>query len=601
MDKVTQHLLDSFIKKHALENKKQSEVFEDFCNYIVMKNECNIDLDFASNDISTGGSDDTGIDGLGIIVNGKLMNYLMGNENAIDEYLKNQGKLNIEFIFIQSKKSPKFESSVIRTVYNGVSNFFKKTSMPANDSITELSKLKDKLFADRSKYDKKKIKIKVFYVTTGKAPEGNDHIDSAIDIGKKQLHKLSISECIKTKLFGIDEIKKICRKIELKNATKFMFENRVDLPQIKDVENAHYGIIPFKEFKKVLIEDGEMRNLFYDNVRDNQGNKNKVNKQILETLESETPDLFSVLNNGVTIIANFGDFIGDEANIEDYQIVNGCQTSYVLFQNKDNKSLDEVQIPLRLIITKDKTVRDDIILSTNNQTTVRNAQLSAMSLFQKGLEVYYQARFKDGELYYERRSKQYASDETIKNNQIISIENQAKSFSSMFRQDPHLATTYFGKLANAMNKSDSDSDLSLDLGLGLGLCDDNHQYVPYYMAGLAYSKLEVLFGNKTIDKSIDKKLKRVRFYVLMLVLMIVTGEKEPKLNIKNSSKTEKFCEPIIEKLLDEEDCLKIFKKAAEIIERSIDIKDTAKIKDAVKSKELGDTIKNKFNPTTDHI
>ena len=595
MDHVMQNLLDVFIEKHALKNKKQSEVFEDFCNYIIMKNECNIDLDFNSNNISTGGGNDTGIDGLGIIVNGKLINYLMGNENAIDEYLKVQGQLNIEFIFIQSKKSPKFESSVIRTVYNGVNNFFKKTRMPANDSITELFKLKDKLFADRSKYDKKKIKIKVFYVTTGKVPEGNDHIDSAIERDEKQLHKLSISDCITTNLFGADEIKKICRKIELKNAVKFMFENRVDLPQIKDVENAHYGIIPFKEFKKVLIEDGKIRNLFYDNVRDNQGNKNKVNKQILETLESPTPDLFSVLNNGVTIIANFGDFIGDEANIKDYQIVNGCQTSYVLFKNKDNKDLDEVQIPLRLIITEDKTVRDDIIISTNNQTTVRPAQLSAMSSFQKGLEVYYKARFNHGELYYERRSKQYASDETIKNRQIISIENQAKSFSSMFRQDPHLATTYFGKLANAMNKSDLDS--GLDLGLDLGLCNDNHQYVPYYMAGLAYAKLEVIFDNK----SIDTKFKRVRFYILMLVLMIVTGKKEPVLNVEDSFRAKKFCEPIIKKLLDKKQCLKIFEKAAEIIERSIDIKDTDRIKDAVKSKELGDTIKNEFNPATDHI
>ena len=583
MDKVTQHLLDSFIKKHALKNKEESEYFEDFCNYIVMKNEYNIDLDFNSNDISTGGTNDTGIDGLGIIVNKKLINHLMDDENAIDEYLK--GQLDIEFIFIQSKTSSGFKSSDIRNTYAGVNNFFETTDMIRTDTITKLSKLKDKIFADKNEYEVKNVKIKVFYVTTGKVPEGNGNINSAIKTSEKQLQPLNISDCITTNLFGASEIKKIYHKIKSKNVAKFMFKDRIELPSIKGVEEAHYGIVSFKEFKNVLIEDGEMRNLFYDNVRDNQGNKNKVNKHILETLESETPDLFSVLNNGVTIIANFGVIRAHRATIKDYQIVNGCQTSYVLFENKDNKDLDEIQIPLRLIITKNNNVRDDIIISTNSQTTVRTAQLSAMSLFQKGLEIYYQERFKDGEIYYERRSKQYASDETIKNRQIISIENQAKSFSSMFRQDPHVVTTYFGKLARAMNEADS------------GLCDDNHEYVPYYMAGLAYSKLEFIFRKQIIDT----KFKRVRFYILMLVLMIVKGEKEPKLNIKNSSKTEKFCEPIIEKLLDEEDCLKIFKKAAEIIERSIDIKDTAKIKDAVKSKELGDTIKNKFNPTTDHI
>ncbi len=69
-----------------------------------------------------------------------------------------------------------------------------------------------------------------------------------------------------------------------------------------------------------------MRGLFYDNVRDFQGD-NPVNKEIDDTLKSDERDLFVLLNNGITIVAESLSKTGDIFTIEDYQIVNGCQTS----------------------------------------------------------------------------------------------------------------------------------------------------------------------------------------------------------------------------------------------------------------------------------
>ena len=62
------------------------------------------------------------------------------------------------------------------------------------------------------------------------------------------------------------------------------------------------------------------------------------------------------MNNGVTIIAKTVKQSGSNFRIEDFQIVNGCQTSHVVFDQRFD--LDEsVAIPLRLIETKD----DDVI------------------------------------------------------------------------------------------------------------------------------------------------------------------------------------------------------------------------------------------------
>ena len=114
------------------------------------------------------------------------------------------------------------------------------------------------------------------------------------------------------------------------------------------------------------------------------------------------------MNNGVTIIAKTLRATANRFYIEDYQIVNGCQTSHVLFDRKE--ALDStVMVPLRLIATKDDDVIASIIVATNRQTEVREEQLLALSSFQKKLEAFFSSFDEAQRLYYERRSRQYHS------------------------------------------------------------------------------------------------------------------------------------------------------------------------------------------------
>jgi hypothetical protein len=69
-----------------------------------------------------------------------------------------------------------------------------------------------------------------------------------------------------------------------------------------------------------------LSSIFYDNVRHWQ-EWNAVNREIKNTLESPNKKLLPLLNNGVTIVAKRVNPTGDKFLIEDYQIVNGCQTS----------------------------------------------------------------------------------------------------------------------------------------------------------------------------------------------------------------------------------------------------------------------------------
>ena len=99
---------------------------------------------------------------------------------------------------------------------------------------------------------------------------------------------------------------------------------------------------------------------------------------------------FSMLNNGITVVASSISIPGDIATIEDYQIVNGCQTSNILIDNMElSDNIDDLIIPIRIIATKNENLKNEITKATNSQTAIKKEQLEALSTFQKNLEEYY--------------------------------------------------------------------------------------------------------------------------------------------------------------------------------------------------------------------
>ena len=120
-------------------------------------------------------------------------------------------------------------------------------------------------------------------------------------------------------------------------------------------------MLPFDEFLKIVSDDDDiLLNVFEDNVRDFQGDNNDVNGGIALTLNSEDSEIFSVLNNGVTIVASSISPTGDQFTISDYQIVNGCQTSNVLYNNRKGSNITKVSVPIKLIATTDEEVKTEI-------------------------------------------------------------------------------------------------------------------------------------------------------------------------------------------------------------------------------------------------
>lgn len=68
MDRITKQLVEDFLEAHEIESAGPSDNFEVFANYCVVSKEYN--RTFNPSEVSIGNGNDTGIDGIAIIVNG---------------------------------------------------------------------------------------------------------------------------------------------------------------------------------------------------------------------------------------------------------------------------------------------------------------------------------------------------------------------------------------------------------------------------------------------------------------------------------------------------------------------------------------------------
>jgi AIPR protein len=295
-----------------------------------------------------------------------------------------------------------------------------------------------------------------------------------------------------------------------------------------------------------LIEDENgdiLKSIFYDNVRDWQ-EYNPVNSEMRDTLVSdELRSRFALMNNGVTIIAKTLRTTGNRFHIEDYQIVNGCQTSHVLHEQKG--SIDRsVIVPLRLISTKDEDVIGSIIKATNRQTEVKEEQLLAISDFQKKIEAYFQT-FEDGKrLYYERRSRQYNSSASLEKTRIITPGSLIRSFASMFMEEPHRTTRSYRAILERVGKS---------------IFAETDRLEPYYVSALALYRLEFFFRNQQLDS----KLKPARFQLLLAFRLLSSSA---PLSRMNSNEMGRYCDELMKILWDQNRSLKLFQAAADAVE-----------------------------------
>jgi AIPR protein len=384
MDRITASLLAEFTAHFDLADLAEDKRFEHFAAYVTVRR--HYSETFETLDVVIGAGADTGIDTIAIIANGVLVTDI----DTFNELADATTSLDVTFIFVQAERTAGFDAQKIGNFGFGVQDFFSQTpKLSRNEDVESAAEIMSAIYACSSKFKRSRPACFLYYVTTG-TWVGDQNLEARRAGVLTDLRATGLFGDVEFSAVGADALARFYSLTKNAISRTIQFSNRVELPEIEGVKEAFLGYVPIAEFLELVkSEEGEiLRTIFYDNVRDWQ-EYNKVNDEIRETAISDKSARFVLMNNGITIIARDLQRVGAKFSIEDFQVVNGCQTSHVLFDQREVIDA-KVTIPLRLIVTQDEAVIEDIIRATNRQTQLKEEQFISLMEFSAKLETFFE-------------------------------------------------------------------------------------------------------------------------------------------------------------------------------------------------------------------
>lgn len=487
MNPIVKAQLKTFKEMNPNENLDESGLFEVMSIFSIENGILGENLDPFRAHLT---GDEFGIDGVAISIQGALCTDV----DEAEEVLAIGKNHNSEFHFFQAKTSEKLEYGNISKFLDGVCDFFTDQSLVIGDQVQALIDVKDAIYATAAKTSPT---LRCYYCTTGSG-EVSDAINQLINKNKTRLAELNIFDDIYIECVGAKVIQNGFRSATNSSSAKLNFPKAVTMPSHEKVDEAYIGYVSASELLNIAFgepdQDGVThinRALFYDNVRDFNP-ESEINKSIISELESGDSSSFVFKNNGITVVSKNIERKGDTFNLDDYQIVNGCQTTNILAHIREH--VDDISVPFRLIGCEDTEFVASVIIGTNRQNEVREDQFWALRPFMKDLEEYCVSQSSEDRIYIERRDNQYR-DIGIERTRIYRPSDLMKVAAAMFFYQPHRAA----RDHRGIRKEFAERIFS-----------DDHNVELYHVAALALYKFDYLVRSGRIDRS------RVifRFYAL---------------------------------------------------------------------------------------
>ena len=151
------------MKQFELDKLPDSVHFEHFANFCITTKVYR--GSFELEDVHTGSGGDSAIDGLCVIVNGRIIT----DEEELRDFVESTGYLDADITFIQSKTSSSFDGSEIGTFIHGVKDFLAdKPKLVQNSKIKEMKAIWEYLITMSSYMVNRRPNCKLYYVCTGK-------------------------------------------------------------------------------------------------------------------------------------------------------------------------------------------------------------------------------------------------------------------------------------------------------------------------------------------------------------------------------------------------------------------------------------------------
>lgn len=234
--------------------------------------------------------------------------------------------------------------------------------------------------------------VRVFVLTNGQAsadivPESREIDGVFLDFQLWDIERVYQQYLIRSgkQEIEIDFIQKYNHKIQCL---------RID--NVSDKVDSYLAIMPGKILADIY---GEYRQgLLEKNVRTFLQFRAKVNQGIRETIRKE-PDMFFAYNNGISttaekVIVEYEDNIPFITRIENWQVVNGGQTTASIYATSKDKDSDlsKVFVQMKISVVQHGDSIDELVPKisqfANSQTAIKDSDFSSNSLYHIDIETF---------------------------------------------------------------------------------------------------------------------------------------------------------------------------------------------------------------------
>lgn len=493
-------MLRDFVEKHGLEEDQQDRQFEKFVNYCLLKSDHYDSFDFDK--VSTGAS--TGVDGVAVSIGGVIIDEISDLETLT------RAQFGAKFIFSQAKTSAKFDLGEFLKFIATVKVFFGKDKAAVPTELHKAFELKTHIYDRASAKLRQPPVVELAFAYTGRFDPTNETVLSPIRTQVAELESMPyLFSAVNWKIYDGEAIARLYRETQNEILVEIPFQRHVALPKIRGAKSAYLGVVRCSDYVKIIQKaNGDInKGLFFENVRDFLGTQNPVNDDIARTIHrTDERDRFAVLNNGVTIVARGVTPSGDTFRLSQFQVVNGCQTSHVLFNNRISLT-DDMYLTVKLVETSDIDLSGQVISTTNSQSLVTKEAFATIRPYHRLVEDFFNAMRDLGyNYYYERRPHQYDDRHDIQQQFIATAPTLIKSFVSTILEEPHKIHYYYGTLLSEYNQNKASELFS----------EDDYP-------GLYFAAQHIAFRARGACAK-DRNLKEWGFHLALLVKRAVAPE-----------------------------------------------------------------------------
>ncbi len=428
-------LLDSLVEKSKErlgKFLKEQEHFDLFVFEQLFKN-----YDLSHEELKThlvDGGNDGGIDGFFVFLDG----ILIENYSDFKNIRKNP---TFDIYIITVRHADTFQQQPLNSLSSSIPEIFdlSKTNDNLNfvldEEILELRGSFREIFLDiQDKYPS--LNIHIIYACRGDSENVHHNVSSVGTALKENIVKI-FSDCNTEMVFiGATELLQLARKERTYNLKLKFIEH------ISPTEKDFIVLCNLSEYFNFIKDEKNnlRRYLFESNVRDLVV-YGRVNQEILDTLthpNQSTYINFWWLNNGITLLASNARPAGKELTLENVQIVNGLQTTEMIYKyfSEIKNQMEDRSLLIKIIVSENDETRDQIIKATNNQSPVETGSLYATDKIQKDIDQF----LLEHKWYYDRK-KNYYQNLGHPYERIISMSYLAASIRALVLKDPFHAQT----------------------------------------------------------------------------------------------------------------------------------------------------------------